>query len=286
MRKIVILVTLLIAGCKDYQSNPYVPMSRDYKPRNAHEDLSQQLYYGDADFSSSLNSFMSGPTSQTFFTRADVQSSNCSDVYDFSNVGGSDEAMNGFPLTMADDNAGSIKGEPQILWDECQGIESNYDDGAQSSSCKRRKMSKEFFGFFDKSFGKCVQAAAKGFGQSGDAEVEAIKFSHAGISGDTRHSNRSYHSVNRAIDIRTIAFKQGDKVVRLKVSDQKKSPSKEFFEQFRKCWHEQIVSYKSNCPGNEPKGSIGHEDHNHQHHLHLSLPYCPRTFKGSRYYVK
>lgn len=291
MRKSFLIVFILITGCEDYMNNPYIPFTKKYKAKTRHEKLSKTIFYGDGDFSSSLNSYMSGPTAEMVLAGVDSPAANC--VYsDYNNIDGEgdgeEDQMNGFPLSISDKTSGSIKGEPQVIWDECKGIKSNYDDGAQSATCKKRKVSKEFINFFDDNFAKCVQLAADGFNgeDSEDQEVESIKFSHAGISGDPRHSNKSYHSVNRAMDIRTISFKKNGKTVTLKVSDQKKSPAKEFFKKFRKCWSDQIVNYKSNCPGKAPKGSIGHEHRNHQHHLHLSLPYCPRTFKGNSYYHK
>ncbi len=291
MRKVGILFILIIAGCKDYTNSPYMPIPKDYTPRTPHQKLTKSIYTGESftgdGFSKDLNTFMEGPTSNFVLSANNSPSSGCGlPHYEDREVDSDTEQMNGFPLSISDKTSGSIKGEPQVMWDECKGIRSNYDDGDQKATCKKRKVSKEYINFFDDNFAKCVQVAAKGFKAGGEGDVEKIQFSHAGIAGDPRHSNRSYHSVNRAMDIRTISFIQDGKTVSLKVSDQKKSPSKEFFEQFRKCWSDQIVAYKNNCPGSSNKGSIGHEDKDHQHHLHLSLPYCPRTKNGSTYYYK
>ena len=307
MRRVVFLILFLITGCEDYLNNPYLPIPAKYrkkgevKPKTAHEKLEKSFYTGD-DFTKNLNLYMDGPTSnyalsatesssstcgmtwhdETSFEVAEVNEATWSDQTSFESV---EEQMNGFPLTISDKVTGSIKGEPQVQWDECKGIKSNYDDGSQNANCKKRTISKEYISFFDKNFSKCVQQASSDFSEN-NAMLESIKFSHAGIAGDQRHTNRSYHSVNRAMDIKTISFVKNGETKTMKVSDQKKSPTKEFFESFRKCWNDKIVEYKSNCPGSSNKGSIGHENKNHQHHLHLSLPYCPRTKNGSKYYVK
>ncbi|WP_372655738.1 hypothetical protein [Halobacteriovorax sp.] len=302
MKKSLFIFILILSSCKNQTDSKFIPFSKKYKPKTQHEELVKSIYTGDDDFSKSLNTFMSGPTSQIALSRPDSPSSNCGyGLYDeidfdenndevtfedFVDVIHEKEQMNGFPLSIDNSGAGSIKGEQQVIWDECKGIKSNYDDGAQSSTCKKRKVSKEFINFFDKNFSTCVQQAVKGYKKGNNQAVDAIKFSHAGIAGDPRHSNRSYHSVNRAIDIRQISYIQGGKKVTLKVSDQKKSPAKEFFEKFRKCWHDKIVETSSKCPGSSNKGSIGHEHKNHQHHLHLSLPYCPRVKNGSKYFLK
>lgn len=302
MKKSLFLFILFLASCKNDTNSKLITYPDNYKPKSKYEELTKSLYTGDDDFAKSLNTYMSGPTSQISLSRPDSPSSNCgSGLYneidfeedneevtfnDFVDVISKEEQMNGFPLSIGDKSAGTIKGEQQVIWDECKGIKSNYDDGAQSATCKKRKVSKEFINFFDKNFASCVQSAVKGYKKGNNQEIDAIKFSHAGITGDPRHSNRSYHSVNRAIDIRTISYIQDGKKVTLKVSDQKKSPTKEFFVQFRKCWNDKIVETSKQCPGSSNKGSIGHEHKNHQHHLHLSLPYCPRVKNGSKYFVK
>ena len=294
MRRVAFLILFLFltTGCEEYLNKQHLPIPAKYKkkakarPKTAHEKLERAFYTGD-DFTQHLNSYMDGPTSDFVLNAPNSPSSTCGmTFYDEATPEGVEEQMNGFPLSISDTVSGSIKGEPQVKWDECKGIKANYDDGSQSTTCKTRTISKEYIGFFDKNFAKCVQQAAMTFKGGSPEEVESIKFSHAGIAGDQRHTNRSYHSVNRAMDIKTISFVQDGETKTVKVSDQKKSPAKEFFISFRKCWNDQIIDYKSNCPGRSNKGSIGHEDKNHQHHLHLSLPYCPRTKNGSRYYVK
>ncbi|GEM_PF-3167274 len=305
MKKCVLIFIFILSSCKNNTNSQLMPFPKDHKPiLTQHQELIKDLYTGDDDFSKSLNTYMSGPTSQIALSRPDSPSSNCNlaiyneintmneevhedvDFQDFLELAPKNERMNGFPLTIDYSGAGSIKGEEQVIWDECKGIKSNYDDGAQSSTCKKRKVSKEFITFFDKNFASCVQTAVKGYKEGNNQAIDEIKFSHAGIAGDPRHSNRSYHSVNRAMDIRSISYVQDGKKVTLKVSDQKKSPTKEFFEKFRKCWSEKIIETSNKCPGSSNKGSIGHEHKNHQHHLHLSLPYCPRYHNGSKYFLK
>ena len=302
MRRVLLLFLLLITGCEDYINNPYLPIPEKYrkkskvKAKTRHQKLEKSFYTG-SDFTKELNLYMDGPTSNFALSAPESSSSTCGMTWADDDViyeveveaaveTNTREQMNGFPLSISDEVSGSIKGEPQVKWDECKGIKANYDDGKQNTTCKKRTISKEFINFFDDNFAKCVKKASTTFKGENPEEIQSIKFSHAGIAGDQRHTNRSYHSVNRAMDIKTISFVQDGKTKTMKVSDQKKSPAKEFFVSFRKCWNDQIINNKSNCPGRSNKGSIGHEDKNHQHHLHLSLPYCPRTKNGSRYYSK
>jgi len=180
----------------------------------------------------------------------------------------------------------SNKGEEMVDWNECGnggGITGSYVGSGGRSKCSKRRMSKEFSEFLNGNVQKCVNLALAKIGKKPSA---SLHMDHKGILADTRHSSRSNHSVGRAIDIASfeVQMEDGSKKL-LKYSEAKKSGTIEskFFPQFRACWGEKMKQAKSSCPGRDPKGTIGHEDHAHKHHLHLSLPYCPR--KG-RYYVK
>lgn len=265
MRKVFLLSIFIFIACEQQQGQAPRPVSPSYDNFRKTLTGKNKGGFNGIKIVQNLNRLLKGPTVDA----CDLSFEGSYNPNDISE----DEEFSGFPLTIANDDGGSIKGEKQIVWDECKGIKSNYDNGEVRAGCTKRRLSKEYFDFFNENFGTCVQVAAMGF--ESNADVEKISFSHNGISGDPRHSNRSYHSVNRAIDIKQIKITQNGETKILKVTDQKKSPTKEFFEAFRGCWHNKIKNYKPDCPGSSHKGSIGHEDDDHQHHLHLSLPYCP-----------
>lgn len=181
-----------------------------------------------------------------------------------------------FSLQYSQNPNGSIKGEPQVMWDECNSdIRSNYVTHKGPTSCNQWQISKEFVSFFDKNFDACAQKAYGALVGRDQVKPDRLGIGHVGIAGDSSHTNRSYHSVNRAIDISYVDFTIDGEKKRFDVSKQGSGQEKKFFDSFRACWDSAIRSHRSNCPGRTPKGSIGHEDHNHKHHLHLSLPYCP-----------
>lgn len=215
------------------------------------------------DYSNSLNDFMGGPT------RPGAAGCPTGEYNSGLNV-------DAYPLSYDNTASSSIKGEPQVMWNECNPeLKSNYVDERGPAQCARRKVSKEFIEFFDVNFNACVQKAYSAQIGGSDLDFSNLSFMHKGITGDSRHSNRSLHSVNRAIDFAQVKFTANGRVVEYNARNQRRSPDKEFFDNFRACWSDKINEHKRNCPGGNMKGSIGAEDSDHTQHVHLSLPYCP-----------
>ena len=271
---LIVLALLLFSGCENPPGAPGPKRSNKGPLSNAYNKMVNtfsSLGRTGKEYTNDLNDVMYGPNG--------APNDNCVGE-DYGKV-----TVVGFPLSVATGPAGSIKGEAQVLWDECGGeIKSSYIENGKLTGCKKRKVSKEYIEFFEENFNKCAQDSFVEFeGLSTTEGLSNLKFGHKGIAGDTRHSNRSYHSVNRAIDIAHIDITYNGEPRRFKVSNQNKDPEKKFFDAFRACWDAQIVKNKSGCPGNDPKGSIGHEDKDHKHHMHLSLPYCPSK---SGFYIK
>lgn len=169
---------------------------------------------------------------------------------------------------------------PQTDWRECtDSITGNYSG---YNCANRRRISVILKDFMDQYMPICVQEALT---KVGDGELDELHIIHDGILGDRRHSPRSLHAENRAIDIKTfrVRFYDGsekDYVFREKTN-------RDFYRAFRQCWGEK-VHQNNGCPkyGNnlERTGSIGWEDKNHQHHMHTSVPYCVGGSYGSYYY--
>lgn len=153
----------------------------------------------------------------------------------------------------------------KVIVNECEpgnGLSFKYSEGC----VKAQKVDKQFYDFFNNHFAKCAQESAQ---VEGVAQISII---HDGITGDSNHTNKSMHATQRAIDLKSIAIKDSS-------GNEKKFTAESqdgFFTALRSCWHNAMVAEMSNCPGSQPKGSIGNEDENHHHHVHLSLPYCPQ----------
>lgn len=137
--------------------------------------------------------------------------------------------------------------------------------------------------FMDDYLPHCVQSALDTI--SG-GELEDLHIIHDGILGDRRHSPRSLHAENRAIDIRAFRVTTLENGTQTYAFADNKNEA--FFNGFRRCWG-RSVHENNGCPKYAGSflrtGSIGKEDRNHQHHLHTSVPYCYRGDYG-RYYYK
>ncbi len=140
------------------------------------------------------------------------------------------------------------------------------------------KMHEDLATFISNNFGRCVSQAA------GVNSFEKGKVHHAGTMGDAKHQRtKSLHNYGLAIDINTIEI---DGRV-FTYADRDETPgAAQFFEKLRKCWGDAAQRERNGClperASGMPHGSIGHEDHNHQNHLHLSLPMC-RDVAGGAY---
>jgi hypothetical protein len=158
----------------------------------------------------------------------------------------------------------------QTDWYECTDeVTGNY----RGYSCvRRRQVANILKNFMDENMTKCVNHALV---ENNFDELSELHLIHMGVLGDPRHSPRSLHAENRAIDIHTmrVQFAQGGQRDFVFGNSQ----NRRFFESFRTCWGHALVEY-NDCPyyDNNPMwtGSIGWEDRNHQSHMHTSVPYC------------
>lgn len=170
----------------------------------------------------------------------------------------------------------------QTKWYECSdpitGNFSNY------GCTDRRGIAVILKRFMDDYFPQCVQSALN---RINGGELKQLHIIHNGILGDRRHSPRSLHAENRAIDIQSFRVSTYNKGTRTySFSNSKNDP---FYREFRSCWGRSV--HKNNgCPqyagSFRRTGSIGKEDRNHQHHLHTSVPYCYRGDYGRGYYKR
>lgn len=199
------------------------------------------------------------------------------------------EPIEGTIAMQSSGGAPTMRGEEQVNWDECAGgsqsgrQSENFSEGMiggyfldTPNRCGDRRISKNLMDFINNHLAQCIQDSLGDQGVSGN--VSSVMIGHRGITGDTNHSSRSLHSVNRAIDVATFHIKldNGEVLERSANNLQRTEPHMAFFASFRSCWSEKIVeNHEANCPGSVPKGTIGCEDSNHQGHIHLSLPYCP-----------
>lgn len=168
----------------------------------------------------------------------------------------------------------------QTSWNEC---EDSFTGNYLTSNCsKGRRISNILKTFISSHMYKCIN---KGLEAQGGGQVADYHIVHAGIFGDPRHSPRSLHAENRAIDIKSFEVQLTNGSVKAFTFSGTKDRS--FFTAFRSCWGE-IVNTYNGCPiYNGVKiytGSIGWEDKNHQHHMHTSVPYCLRGSYGAYYY--
>lgn len=168
----------------------------------------------------------------------------------------------------------------QTTWRECDDyVTGNYTGYGCSN---RRMISKILKSFMEEHIPSCVQEAMNA---TEEGRLDQLHIIHDGILGDRRHSPRSLHAENRAIDIRSFLVTKADQtqveyVYRLKTN-------RKFFTEFRKCWGKAVHEFNG-CPLIRGQalltGSIGWEDRNHQNHLHTSVPYCVSGNYGSGYF--
>ncbi len=161
----------------------------------------------------------------------------------------------------------------QTHWRECQDfVTGNYLNYA---CARNRGISVILKSFLEDHVFECVGRGLKAQGYPNEYMVREVHLVHAGILGDPRHSPRSLHSENRAIDIKTFRVDiDGHGRANFHVGDLINKP---FIDEFRSCWGEALYDYNE-CPLFNGEafltGSIGREDRNHQNHLHTSVPYC------------
>lgn len=168
----------------------------------------------------------------------------------------------------------------QTTWQECRDeITGNYFGYNCSNN---RAISTILKSFMDKHIYKCID---KGLAAQGGGKVDELHVVHAGIFGDPRHSPKSLHAENRAIDVKSFEVKLTNGQVKKFVFSG--TTHRSFFKAFRTCWGE-VVRANNGCPAYNGNimytGSIGWEDKNHQHHMHTSVPYCVGGSYGAYYY--
>lgn len=167
-------------------------------------------------------------------------------------------------------------------WRECQDYVTGNYSGFRCSN--NRGISVILKNFMQDHFLKCTNQGLKGYNGKTAADLH---ITHDGIQGDANHSSRSLHAAARAIDIDSMVITYSNGTSE-RLSYGKKN-HRIFFENFRSCWG-QVVRRHNNCPyyRNNPRltGSIGHEDANHQRHVHISVPHCVGGQYSGRYFSR
>lgn len=171
---------------------------------------------------------------------------------------------------------------PQTSWKECTDLITGNYYGYKCSN--GRKISQILKKFMDTHIAKCVD---RGLAAQGGGKMDDLHIVHAGIFGDPRHSPRSMHAENRAIDIKSMEVKLTNGQVKKFVYAG--TTNRAFYQAFRQCWGE-VVKVNNNCPYYKGTPSltatIGWEDKNHRHHMHTSVPYCVGGQYAGFYYRK
>jgi hypothetical protein len=165
----------------------------------------------------------------------------------------------------------------QTTWDECrEDVTGNYT-GANCLS--KRHISVILKSFLADHLFQCVD---EGLNAQGGGVASELHITHAGIAGDPRHSPRSLHAENRAIDIKSlqVVLSNGQS----KLFTYSKMGNRPFYSALRRCWG-RVVNRENECPlysgSSLYTGSIGWENSQHGMHMHLSVPYCFNNQHGS-----
>ena len=160
---------------------------------------------------------------------------------------------------------------PQTVWNECSGqLTGNYSTYA---CVKRRNIAVILNSFLQQRLLQCAEEAMHS--QTGPGTAQSLHITHAGITGDPRHSPQSLHSFNRAIDVKVLKIALTNGTVRQYTYA--KTGNRTFYTALRKCWGN-VVRKHNGCPlysgSTMLTGSIGWENRAHGAHMHLSVPYC------------
>lgn len=134
------------------------------------------------------------------------------------------------------------------------------------------QMSDDLADFMAKHLNRCVIA---GIGRT--EEITTGKIFHAGTMGDAAHQRTgSLHNFGLALDLNAIYVKTSSGTDRMYNYDNKRDTEAQgFFRRFRQCWSDAVKSEKGHClRATSTIGTIGEEDSRHQHHMHLSVPFC------------
>lgn len=165
-------------------------------------------------------------------------------------------------------------------WNECvRPFTGNYTG---ANCARQRRIGEILFDYMDEQMKNCLEQISSEMG----FEMEDFHVVHNGIYADRNHSPRSLHSVGRAIDIKTIKILKPDGT---SISfNYGKDGLGTFYTKLRSCWGKVVHQWNS-CPvlgRYDRTGSVGKENRDHQHHLHISVPYCVAGAYSSRYYRK
>lgn len=171
---------------------------------------------------------------------------------------------------------------PQTKWNEClDQVTGNYED---AKCVQGRNISEILDSYLQTRLQACVDEGLKA---QGGGKTKTYHITHAGITADARHSPKSLHSYNRAIDVKIVKVKLTDGTE--KQFTYSKVGNRPFYTALRKCWGKTVHDYNG-CPyysGNPSlTGSIGWENTQHGRHMHLSVPYCVNGSYGSGLWVR
>lgn len=175
----------------------------------------------------------------------------------------------------------------EVKWNECdKDLPGNYI----GLNCnKNRFMDDVFVAFLKQNLLKCVNV---GMARVGGKPAVKTYILHDGTSGDAKHDRNSLHMAGRAVDFLVIGAidangNRTDFDFRKTNSPRQAnskclpagSPNCKFFEGFRSCWGK-IHTARGCGPrsSGQPVGTIGWEEKRHvAHHLHTSMPFCPKS---------
>lgn len=176
----------------------------------------------------------------------------------------------------------SLLSFPQTEWNEC--ADKTTGNYLEYACAKSRDVSVILDGYLQDRLLTCVDAAMV---KQGGGKAARLHLVHAGVTADVRHSPKSLHSYNRAIDIK--AIKVDLKTGGTRDYTYSKIGNRPFYTELRNCWGK-LLKATNGCPlynGNaQLTGSIGWENADHGRHMHLSVPYCLSGKYGAGLWVR
>jgi len=170
----------------------------------------------------------------------------------------------------------------QTKWKECTDpVTGNYV-GLNCSS--NRGISVILDDFLQSNFLRCANEGLASIGLSNAVDMHV---KHDGIQGDANHSSRSLHAEARAVDVSSVVMFFANGAQKEFVFNG--SQDINFFNSFRSCWGK-TIHHGNGCPlisgSYRLTASIGKEDSHHQHHVHVSVPYCVNGQYAGKYFKR
>ncbi len=163
------------------------------------------------------------------------------------------------------------------VWKECEGNITGNFNGYPCSN--RRGLADDYAAYLKVNLLECIDA---GLAKVGGGKSSKVHLVHNGTVADSNHSSKSLHAAGRAIDVNIARVTTRGGGVRdfvfSKASRNSGGVERQFYTGLRQCWHQKQV--KRRCPLKQSSGgtgTIGWEDRRHQHHLHISMPFCPNN---------